>query len=65
MGMLSDLPRYEMPKKVALLDHDFTIESGELTPTLKIKRRVVEQHYEKIITAAYAEVDPLAAAVEG
>ena len=65
MGMLSDLPKYEMPKKVALLDHDFTIESGELTPTLKIKRRVVEQHYEKEISAAYAEADPFAAAVEG
>jgi len=65
MGTLNDLPRYEMPKKVALLAHDFTIESGELTPTLKIKRRVVEQHYEKQITAAYAEADPLAAAVEG
>ena len=65
IGMLSDLPKYEMPKKVALLDHDFTQESGELTPTLKVKRRVVEQHYEKEITAAYAEADPLAAAVEG
>jgi len=64
MGMLNDLPRYEMPKKVALLAHDFTIESGELTPTLKIKRRVVEEHYEKVISAAYAEADPLAAAIE-
>jgi len=65
IGMLRDLPKYEMPKKVALLEHDFTIESGELTPTLKVKRRVVEQHYETQIGAAYAEADPLAAAVEG
>jgi len=65
IGMLRDLPKYEMPKKVALLEHDFTIESGELTPTLKVKRRIVEQHYEKQISAAYAEADPLAASVEG
>jgi len=65
IGTLRDLPKYEMPKKVALLEHDFTIESGELTPTLKVKRRVVEQRYEKQIGAAYAEADPLAAAVEG
>jgi long-chain acyl-CoA synthetase len=64
MSMLRDLAKFETPKKVVLLEHDFTIESGELTPTLKVKRRVVEKRYKDLIDAAYAG-DPLAAAIEG
>ncbi|MEX0690966.1 MAG: long-chain fatty acid--CoA ligase [Gemmatimonadales bacterium] len=55
MGALRDLASYETPKKVVLIRDDFTIEGGELTPTLKVKRRVVEQKYEKEIAGAYAE----------
>ncbi|CAG0953199.1 hypothetical protein GPROT1_00246, partial [Gammaproteobacteria bacterium] len=40
---LSGLAHFEMPKKIALLGQDFTVESGELTPTLKVKRRVIEK----------------------
>ena len=65
MGTLRDLAKFEMPKKVVLIEHDFTIESGELTPTLKVKRRVVEQHYAAAIDRVYAEADPMTAAVEG
>jgi long-chain acyl-CoA synthetase len=61
LGMLTDLARFEMPKKVVLLEQDFTIESGELTPTLKVKRRVVEQNYRSVIDAAYSEADQLPA----
>ena len=64
MSMLSHLAKFETPKKVVLLEKDFTIESGELTPTLKVKRRVVEQHYTSQIDAAYAAEDPMAAAIE-
>jgi len=64
MSMLSHLAKFETPKKVVLLEKDFTIESGELTPTLKVKRRVVEQHYTGQIDAAYAADDPMAAAIE-
>jgi long-chain acyl-CoA synthetase len=64
MSMLSHLAKFETPKKVVLLEKDFTIESGELTPTLKVKRRVVEQHYKDLIDAAYAADDALAAAIE-
>jgi long-chain acyl-CoA synthetase len=39
------LASYELVKKHALLDHSFTIESGELTPSLKVKRRVVREKY--------------------
>jgi long-chain acyl-CoA synthetase len=64
-GMLGDLAHFERPKKVVLLDQDFTIESGELTPTLKVKRRVVEKNYAGVIDATYAASDALAASVEG
>jgi long-chain acyl-CoA synthetase len=49
------LAKYEMPKKVALLEHDFSIERGELTPTLKVKRRVIDTHYQSLVDALYAE----------
>src|SRR5439155_1621422 len=44
MGGLRDLAKFEMPKKVVLLERDFTIEPGELTPSLKVKRRQVAKH---------------------
>jgi len=65
MSMLTELAKFETPKKVVLLEHDFTIESGELTPTLKVKRRVVEKRYKDLIDAAYAADDAMAAAIEG
>ena len=65
MGTLGDLAKFEMPKKVALIERDFTIESGELTPSLKVKRRVVERNYKALIDRVYADADPTAAAIEG
>jgi len=65
MSMLRDLAKFETPKKVVLLENDFTIESGELTPTLKVKRRIVEKRYKSQIDAAYAADDAMAAALEG
>jgi long-chain acyl-CoA synthetase len=52
---LEGLANFETPKKIALLEHDFTIERGELTPTLKVKRRVVDQTYRGLIDRLYAE----------
>lgn len=52
---LQGLASYEMPKKIALLEHDFSIERGELTPTLKVKRRVVDKTYKDVIDRLYAE----------
>jgi long-chain acyl-CoA synthetase len=49
----SDLAPFERIKKVTLLPRDFTIEGGELTPTLKVKRRVVEQRYKDVIDKMY------------
>jgi long-chain acyl-CoA synthetase len=65
MSSLRDLAKFETPKKVVLLENDFTIESGELTPTLKVKRRVIEKTYKDRIDAAYAAGDAMAAAIEG
>jgi long-chain acyl-CoA synthetase len=54
MEELHGLARYEIPKKVGLLEHDFSIERGELTPTLKVRRRIVEKVYKPLIDALYA-----------
>ena len=47
------LASFETPKKVALLENDFSVERGELTPTLKVKRRVVEKNYADMINKLY------------
>ena len=53
-GMLSDLASFEQPKKVALLDEEFTVENGLLTPTLKVKRRVVGERFGDVIDGLYS-----------
>jgi len=47
--------RFEQVRRVAVLPRDLTIEDGELSPTLKIKRRVVEKRYATPIGRLYAE----------
>jgi long-chain acyl-CoA synthetase len=54
-GLTPNLAKYEKIKKVALLENEFTIEGGELTPTLKVKRRVIDQKYRDVIEKLYAE----------
>jgi long-chain acyl-CoA synthetase len=49
------LARVEQVKKFAILERPFGIDSGELTPTLKIKRKVVAQKYASQIDAMYAD----------
>ena len=48
------LASFETPKKVGLLEHDFTVERGEMTPTLKVKRRVIDKNYSTLIESLYA-----------
>lgn len=64
MGNLRDLAKFEMPKRVVLLEKDFTIDGGHLTPTMKVKRRAVEKTYKDLIDRTYAEGDPLAGVAE-
>ena len=47
------LAKFEQIKKIALLPREFSIEGGELTPSLKVKRRVVEQKYKDMIDRMY------------
>ena len=50
---LAELAHFEVPKRLLLLPEDFSLETGELTPTLKVKRRVVEQNHRAAIEAVY------------
>ena len=50
-----ELSQYERIKRIALLPAEFTIESGELTPTLKVKRKVVEQKWRAEIEQLYKD----------
>ena len=52
--MNGQLNRWETIKKWELLDHDLTVESGELTPSMKVKRNVVESNYSDLIEKMYA-----------
>ena len=51
--LTSHLADYERIKGVALIAHEFTIDGGELTPTLKVRRRFVEEKYRDTIDALY------------
>jgi len=54
-GLTPNLAKYERIKKIALLENEFTIEGGELTPTLKVKRRVIDEKYRHVIEKLYEE----------
>ena len=51
--ILPELAPFEKIKKVTLLHQEFSLENGELTPTLKVKRRVIEQRYKELIDRMY------------
>ncbi len=48
------LNRWESIKKFVLLERDLSIEDGEITPSMKVKRKVVEEHYKEQLDALYA-----------
>ena len=49
------LARFETVKRIALLENEFSVDRGELTPTLKIKRRVINEKYKDVIDRLYSE----------
>ena len=51
------LSQFEKVKKVALLEKELTVEGGELTPTLKIRRRTVNEKYKDAIDRLYADAE--------
>ena len=55
---LRDLAQFETPKKFLILSREFTIESGEMTPTMKVKRKVVEKNYAEQIDQLYGGTSP-------
>ncbi len=59
------LARYEQVKRFAVLPADFTIAGGELTATMKLRRKVIAQKYAKEIESLFADEDAVAAATGG
>jgi long-chain acyl-CoA synthetase len=54
---LAGAAHFEVPKKIGLLEHDFSIERGELTPTQKVKRREIDKHYKALIDSLYDDAE--------
>jgi long-chain acyl-CoA synthetase len=52
-----ELAPHEKIKKIALLDREFSIEGGELTPTLKVRRKFVEEKHREVINALYPKFE--------
>src|SRR5581483_10456657 len=60
-----DLARFETVKKLLLVSEDFSIASGTMTPSMKVRRRMVEERYRLEIDSLYAEEPVPAAEVTG
>ena len=50
----SKINKWETIKRFAILDHDLTVESGEITPSMKVKRNVVEKNNKELLDSFYA-----------
>jgi long-chain acyl-CoA synthetase len=55
--LTAPLAQYEKPKRFAILENDFSYAKGEVTYTIKLKRRVIEDHYQDVIARLYADVE--------
>jgi len=55
--LTASLAQYEKPKRFAIVEQDFTYAGGQLTYTLKPKRRVIEEQYRDVIERMYADVE--------
>ena len=52
-ALTASLSDYERVRRVALLPEEFSIDGGEMTPTLKVKRRVIDEKYGQLIDELY------------
>src|SRR5207247_3738120 len=59
-----NLAQFEKIKRIALLEKELTVEGGELTPTLKVKRRVVNQKYRDVIDRSEEHTSELQSRVD-
>jgi long-chain acyl-CoA synthetase len=57
-GVNAERSPFEQLKRFAILPRDFTIEHGEVTPTLKLRRRVVLEHFADVVDELYAQPRP-------
>jgi long-chain acyl-CoA synthetase len=55
--LTASFAQYEKPKRFAIVEQDFTYGNGQLTYTLKLKRRVIEEQYRDVIDRMYADVE--------
>ncbi|MGH9736965.1 MAG: AMP-dependent synthetase/ligase [Candidatus Acidiferrales bacterium] len=55
--LTAPLAQYEKPKRFAIVEQDFTYANGQLTYTLKLKRRVIEEQYRDVVERMYADVE--------
>ena len=55
-SLQKDLANFERVRKFALLDKPFSLEEGEITPTLKVKRKIIEERYAHLIEDMYKHV---------
>ena len=55
--LLKGFARYERIKQFALISAEFSIKSGELTPTLKVKRKIVSEKYRDLIDDLYLKAE--------
>ena len=56
-GVNQNLARFEKLKRVMLVADEFTLDNGALTPTLKLKRRIIEERYRQQIDELYAQAE--------
>ena len=55
LGTLSGLKRFEIPSAITLVPEDWTPESGFLTSTSKLKRKIIQEFYQKDINLMYSK----------
>jgi len=56
-SLTTSLAQFEKVKKIALIENEMTVDGGELTPTLKVRRRIVDEKYKDLIDRIYNEAE--------